>query len=586
MNSGQITAIVIVGLIILALAIVSMLNNNKSLDKIKSRTVGDGQFGNARWATQKELSETFEYVDYTPYLWRQGKNLPKESATVLSISGTGKHCKAMIDVSDSNTIMLSAPGGYKTTGFLYHNIEYCLASGVSFLCTDTKGDVYRDYALIAQKYYQYIPYIIDLRYPSKSNPRNILHSVNKHMDIYLKTNEVPYLAFSERAAKNVAYSIVNTKDFDGGGQNRFFYEAAEGLIASVVLLISELCKPSQRHIVSVFKLCQELLEFDPSTAKKDKDGKLIQSPVMYLKTAMNILPPEHKAKWLASSALNSSNQTLFSVVSTAMSRMLSFIDSDIEQILCFDTDIDGEDMANNKVAVFINFPEEDKSKHFLVSLIIRQFYDELLETAAKNNNHLPKRVYFYEDEFGTLPPLKDVEDMFSAGRSRGLLQVPMIQSFAQLEKNYHRTGEDIIKDCAQNAVIGWLSPLSKTNNDLAKILGTQTVTSGSVSNNNKGNSLTTNMTGKDLLSPQEVRAMQRGEYVLLKSGINPTRISISRYDKTKAMTLDEPFAMDEQAYRTVDYASRDEFMQLLRNKYSTPPAELDLQNTQVKAVDY
>lgn len=586
MNSGQIMAIVIVGLIILALAIVSMIDSNKSLDKIKSRTVGDGQFGTARWATQKELSETFEYVDYTPYLWRQGKNLPKESATVLSISGTGKHCKAMIDVSDSNTIMLSAPGGYKTTGFLYHNIEYCLASGASFLCTDTKGDVYRDYALIAQKYYQYISYIIDLRYPSKSNPRNILHSVNKHMDIYLKTNEVRYLAFSERAAKNVAYSIVNTQDFDGGGQNKFFYEAAEGLIASVVLLISELCKPSQRHIVSVFKLCQELLEFDPSTAKKDKDGKLIQSPVMYLKTAMHILPAEHKAKWLASSALNSSNQTLFSVVSTAMSRMLSFIDSDIEQVLCFDTDIDGEDMANNKVAVFINFPEEDKSKHFLVSLIIRQFYDELLETASKNNNHLPKRVYFYEDELGTLPPLKNIEDMFSAGRSRGLLQLPMIQSFSQFEKNYGRASEDIIKDCVQNAVIGWLSPLSKTNDDLSKMLGNQTVTSGSISNGKDSSSRTTQMTGKPLMSPQEIRSLPRGEYVLLKSGINPTRIRISRYDKTKAMTLDEPFTMNEQAYRTVDYASRDEFMQLLRNKYSTPPTEPDLQNTQVKAVDY
>lgn len=586
MSSGQITAIVIVGLIILVLAIVSMLNNNKSLDKIKSRTVGDGQYGNARWATSKELSATFKYVDYTPYLWRQGKNLPKESATVLSISGTGKRCRAMIDESDSNTIMVSAPGGYKTTGFLYHNIEYCLASGTSFLCTDTKGDVYRDYALIAQKNYEYIPYIIDLRYPSKSNPMNILRSVNKHMDIYLKTDEVRYLAFAERAAKNVAYSIVNTQDFDGGGQNKFFYEAAEGLIASVILLISELCKPSQRHIVSVFKLCQELLEFDPKTAKIDKNGKLIQSPVMYLKTVMKILPPEHKAKWLASSALNSSNQTLFSVVSTAMSRMLSFIDSDIEQVLCFDINLDGEDMANNKVAVFINFPEEDKSKHFLVSLIIRQFYDELLETASKNNNHLPKRVYFYEDEFGTLPPLKDVEDMFSAGRSRGLLQLPMIQSFAQLEKNYHRTGEEIIKDCAQNAVIGWLSPLSKTNDDLSKMLGNQTVTSGTVSNGNGNSSRTMQMTGKPLMSPQEIRSLPRGEYVLLRSGSNPTKIKISRYDKTKAMTLNEPFEPTEQAYRAVDYASRDEFMRLLKNKYSTPPAEPDLQDTQVKAVDY
>lgn len=104
---------------------------------------------------------------------------------------------------------------------------------------------------------------------------------------------------------------------------------------------------------------------------------------MYIKKIMDMLPPEHKAKWLASPALNSSNQSMMSVISTAMSRMLSFIDSDIEQIICSDSDINGEDLANHKIAVFIVFPEEDATKHFLVSLIIRQFYDELLEVASK-----------------------------------------------------------------------------------------------------------------------------------------------------------------------------------------------------------
>ena len=585
MNSSQIMAIIIIVVIVAVLGILSCFNNSQSLNKTKARTVGDGQFGNARWATKKELSKSFKYIDYTPYLWRKGKNLPSEPAIVLNIKGHGR-CKAMIDTSDSNTMMISAPGGFKTTGFLYHNIEYCLASEASFLCTDTKGDLYRDWALIAKNDYGYLPYIIDLRNSSKSHPKNIISNVNKYMDTYIKTGDIRYQAFAERAAKNIAHSIVYTKGFGGGGQNAFFYDAAEGLIASVILLVSELCIPSQQHIVSVFKLCQELLEIDSSTEKRDKDGKIIKNPIMYIKKIMDMLPPEHKAKWLASPALNSSNQSMMSVISTAMSRMLSFIDSDIEQIICSDSDINGEDLANHKIAVFIVFPEEDATKHFLVSLIIRQFYDELLEVASKNNNKLPKRVYFYEDEFGTLPAFNNVEDMFSAGRSRGLIQIPLIQSFGQLEKNYKTSGEKIIKDCAQNAILGWLAPLSDTNDNLSKMLGNQTVSSASVSSGKDSKNRTIQMTGKALMSPQAIRAMPKGHYILMKSGLYPTKIKIERYTTTKAIQIDKPYTMEEQPYHTIEYANRDEFICSIQAKYGTK-----LQNEEdslkiINAADY
>lgn len=70
--------------------------------------------------------------------------------------------------------------------------------------------------------YGYLPYIIDLRNSSKSHPKNIISNVNKYMDTYIKTGDIRYQAFAERAAKNIAHSIVYTKGFDGGGQNAFF----------------------------------------------------------------------------------------------------------------------------------------------------------------------------------------------------------------------------------------------------------------------------------------------------------------------------------------------------------------------------
>lgn len=79
-------------------------------------------------------------------------------------------------------MMIGAAGVGKTVHFLYPNIEYACACGMSFLTTDTKGDLYRNYAGIAKKYYGYLTAVIDLRNPTRSDGDNILHLINKYMD--------------------------------------------------------------------------------------------------------------------------------------------------------------------------------------------------------------------------------------------------------------------------------------------------------------------------------------------------------------------------------------------------------------------
>ena len=120
------------------------------------------------------------------------------------------------------------------------------------------------------------------------------------------------------------------------GQNAYFYDAAEGLLTAVILLIAEYCPPEKRHIISVFKLIQDLLA--PSGVKGKNQFQLL----------MDKLPPDHKAKWFAGSALNTGDQAMASVMSTALSRLNAFLDSELEQILCFDTVIDAERFCNTK----------------------------------------------------------------------------------------------------------------------------------------------------------------------------------------------------------------------------------------------
>lgn len=89
-----------------------------------------------------------------------------------------------MDTDDIHALVTAASGAGKTAYFLYPNIEYALATGMSFLCTDTKGDLFRNYAGIAKDCYGYRIAVLDLRNPTRSDGNNLLHLINKYMDIY------------------------------------------------------------------------------------------------------------------------------------------------------------------------------------------------------------------------------------------------------------------------------------------------------------------------------------------------------------------------------------------------------------------
>ena len=119
--------------------------------------------------------------------------------------------------------------------------------------------------------------------------------------------------------------------------------------------------------------------------------------------------------------------------------------------LCFDTAIDAERFCTEKSAIFLVMPEEDSTKYFIISLIVQQLYREILSVADEYGGKLPNRVMMFLDEIGTIPKIESAEMMFSASRSRRVSIVAIIQSFAQLEKNYGKEGAAIITDNCQGA---------------------------------------------------------------------------------------------------------------------------------------
>ena len=102
-----------------------------TLSGIKSRTVGDGQHGTARWANKGEIFKTYQHIAFTPEAWRRGENRPTAQGLIVGCKSGAKTTTALVDTGDVHTLMIGAAGVGKTAFFLYPNLEYACAAGMS-----------------------------------------------------------------------------------------------------------------------------------------------------------------------------------------------------------------------------------------------------------------------------------------------------------------------------------------------------------------------------------------------------------------------------------------------------------------------
>ena len=569
------------------LGLIAGLSGMYSLN-IKAKTVGHGQHGTARWATKGEIKKTYVHVPFEPELWRKGEHLPTEQGIVVgcltkrhrlgnglrtvwnvlvvkllrkshAIPKTADETTVLVDTGDVHALMIGAAGVGKTAYWLYPCLEYALASKMSFLTSDTKGDLLRNYGSIAKNCYGFRVAVIDLRNPTKSDGFNLLHLVNKYMDLFKEhPDTLLYKAKAERYAKITAKTIITSgmenADF---GQNQYFFDAAEGILTASILLVAEFCPPGERHIVSVFKIIQELMAPTLGDRKRNQFQDL-----------MDLLPPTHKARWFAGAAISTAEQSMASVMSTALSRLNRFLDSEMEQLLCFDTAVDAETFCKEPSALFLVMPEEDPSKFFMVSLIIQQLYREILSVADENGGKLPNRAVFYCDEFGTLPKIESAEMMFSASRSRRLSIVPIIQSIGQLEKNYGKEGAEIIIDNTQDTIFGGFAPNSQTAEVMSKSLGSRTAQTGYISKG-KESSQSLQMIERPLMTPDELKSMPKGQFIVMKTGAHPMKVKLKLFFQW-GITFGELYVVPDKGNRPVPYAGKETLIQAILEKY--PPA--------------
>ena len=551
-NNDTWALILLLAVVFGALVAITTFSGRGNLDSIKSKTVGDGQHGTARWATPGEVRKTFRSVPFRPALWRKGEQLPDVQGLVLGCTGKKDALVALVDADDVHCLMIGASGVGKTAFFLYPNLEYACASGMSFFASDTKGDLARNYGAIARGCYGYQVAVVDLRNPTRSDGYNLLTLINHYMDVCRKDPaNLAARAKSEKYAKILSKTIINPEG-ENFGQNQYFYDAAEGVLTAVTLLLAEYLPPREidgavrerRHIVSVFKLVQELLA--PSILPSKNEFQLL----------MDRLPEEHKARRFSGSALTAADQAMASVMSTVLSRLNTFLDSELEQVLCFDSVIDAESFAAKKSAIFLILPEEDTTKNFMAGLMIQTLSRELFSVADEHDGKLPNRVVFFCDELGTMPAF-DILPLFSAGRSRRLTLVPIIQSLAQLVKNYGKEGAEILTDNCQDTIFGGFAPNSQTAEVLSKALGSRTVMSGSISRGKNDTSQSLQMIERPLMTPDELKSIPKGHFIVMKTGTHPMQTRLRLFLEW-GITFGQPYQVPQRAARKVYYAGKEE----------------------------
>ena len=168
----------------------------------------------------------------------------------------------------------------------------------------------------------------------------------------------------------------------------------------------------------------------------------------------------------------------------------------------------------------------------------------------------------------SLPKIESAEMMFSASRSRRLQIVPIIQSFAQLEKNYGKEGAEIIVDNTQITLFGGFAPNSSSAEVLSKALGSRTVMSGSVSRSKNDPSQSLQMIERPLMTSDELKSMPKGQFVVMKTGFHPMKVKLKLFFKWGIkFNEDEPYTVTDNGGREVEYAEKQEIIDGIVEKY-------------------
>ena len=435
------------------------------------------EHGSAKWGNIKKINKKYMQMPIT-----DNKILTQN----VSIGLDGR-----VHRRNLNVLVCGGSGVGKTRFYCKPNIMQC---NTSFVCLDPKGELIRDVGNLLEKE-GYVIKVLDLLNMDKS------HCYNPF--VYLETdNDVQKL---------VTNLFKATTPKGSSSQDPFWDTAASMLLLSLIFYLKYEAPVEEQN----FSMVMEMLR--AGDVKEDDEGYL--SPLDILFNRLEVKNPEHIALKYYRDYHSGSAKTLKSIQITLASRLEKFNLESLAKLTLVD-ELDLRTLGEKKTALFALIPDNDTSFNFLVSILYTQLFQQLFYVADhKYGGSLPIPVHFVMDEFANVSLPDDFDKILSVMRSRGVSVSIILQNLAQLKALFEKQWESIVGNCDEFLYLGGNE--QSTHKYVSELLGKETIDTNTYGKSKgRSGSYSTNyqITGRELLTPDEVRLLDNRYAILFIRG--------------------------------------------------------------------
>jgi len=398
--------------------------------------------GYSNWAKEKDIKEQsdVECVHPTDDI---------VNAAGIPLINDGKNI--WVDNGQYHNLVIGSTGSGKTQTIVKPMVNLLAKKGESMIITDPKGEIYKYSAsYLKEKGYKIV--VLNFREPQRGNSWNPLTLPNKY---YRAGNQDKAIELLNDVALNILYDPSNKSESD------FWEKSAADYFSGLALGLFQDGKEEEVNLNSINVM---------STVGEER-----YATSNYIKEYFGMKGEKSNAYMFASSTINAPNDTKGGLLATFRQKIRNFSTGEALSEMLSYSDFDMKDIGNGKTAVFMIIHDEKKTYHSLMTIFIKQCYETLIDVAQENGGKLPIRTNFILDEFANMPPLKDVDAMVSAARSRDIRFTFIIQNFAQLNDVYGDNVAEIIKGNCGNLVY-LISTEMKALEEISKMCGEVKVT--------------------------------------------------------------------------------------------------------------
>ena len=440
------------------------------------------EYGSAKWGNARELNK--RYAD------RDGKNVILTKRVSIGLDGY-KHRRNL------NILVVGGSGSGKTRFFCKPGI---MSVNCSYLIVDPKGEMLRSTGYLLKEE-GYDIKVFDLIHPRQSDGYNPFTYIRDDPDV---------LKLMDNLVKNTTPPK--------GASNDPFWEKAEIALDSALMLYLLYEAPVEEQNF-------EMLMFMLECARVMEEDEQYQSPLDLLFQTLEERDPSHIAVREYKVYKQAAGKTAKSILVTASVRLAAFIFPQYAAMMQTD-EMDFASMGERKRAIFCVIPVNDGSMNYLVSMLLTQCFQQLyLRADERYNGRLPMPVRVIQDEWANVAQPDSYPKVLATCRSYNIGINIIVQNIQSIKALYKDEWEGIIGNCDTLLFLGGGNEPTSLE-FVSKLLGKETVhtrTRGQTKGRSGSSSMNFQQTGRDLMTPDEIRMLPTNDALLFIRGEKPVR---------------------------------------------------------------